>query len=37
MKKIAMLMVLATLAGCATVAGVGEDISSGSRSVQNMF
>jgi predicted small secreted protein len=30
-------VVLMALAGCATIAGVGEDISSGARTVQNTF
>ena len=29
--------VLVTLSGCATIAGVGEDISAGARTVQNTF
>lgn len=37
--RLALLLVTLTLtlAGCATVAGVGEDISSGARTVQRMF
>ena len=37
MKKLALLAVLAALAGCNTIAGVGEDISGGARTVQNTF
>jgi predicted small secreted protein len=33
MKKLTLLAVLAFLAGCNTVAGVGEDISAGARTV----
>ena len=33
----ALVVVLVALAGCATIAGVGEDISSGARTVQNTF
>ena len=32
-KKLAVLMVLAVLAGCNTVSGVGQDISSGANRV----
>ena len=36
MTKLALLIAaLATLAGCNTIAGVGEDISGGARTVQN--
>ena len=31
------VIALMTLAGCNTVAGVGEDISAGARTVQNAF
>jgi predicted small secreted protein len=38
MTKLAILIAaLATLAGCNTIAGVGEDISGGARTVQNTF
>ncbi|SNR40482.1 entericidin EcnA/B family protein [Puniceibacterium sediminis] len=36
-KKITVTMVLALLAGCATVDGVGQDISGGARTVQSWF
>ena len=37
MKKLLILAVLAALAGCNTIAGVGEDISGGARTVQETF
>lgn len=38
MKKLALLVVaLTALAGCNTIAGVGEDISGGARTVQETF
>ena len=38
MKKLVLAaMLLATLAGCNTIAGVGEDVSSGARKVQDML
>lgn len=38
MKKAAMIaLVLTALAGCATVEGVGRDISGGARTVQGWF
>lgn len=37
MKKLMLLAVLAALTGCNTVAGLGEDVSGGARSVQNML
>jgi predicted small secreted protein len=37
MKKLVLLTVLLTLAGCNTVAGVGEDVSGGARRVQSWF
>lgn len=38
MKRLAILIAaVATLAGCNTIAGVGEDISGGARTVQNTF
>jgi predicted small secreted protein len=36
MKKLTLLALLA-LAGCNTVAGMGEDVSGGARAVQNMM
>jgi predicted small secreted protein len=38
MRKCALIgLTLLALAGCNTVAGVGEDISAGARTVQNTF
>ncbi len=38
MKKLILLtLTLATLAGCNTIAGVGEDVSAGARTVQDTF
>lgn len=37
MKKLLILAALVALAGCNTVAGVGEDISAGARTVQDTF
>ena len=37
MRKLALIATLLALAGCNTVAGVGEDVSSGARTVQGMF
>ncbi len=37
MKKLALLAILAALAGCNTIAGVGEDVSAGARTVQDTF
>lgn len=37
MKKLALLAILAALAGCNTIAGVGEDISAGAHTVANTF
>ncbi|WP_112309561.1 entericidin EcnA/B family protein [Pseudogemmobacter bohemicus] len=38
MKKILLIgAVLATLAGCNTIAGVGDDVSGGARTVQGWF
>lgn len=37
MKKMILLAALAALAGCATVEGVGRDISGASRGVQSWF
>lgn len=36
MKRLTLLALLA-LAGCNTVAGLGEDVSGGARAVQNVF
>lgn len=37
-KKLALLVLTAgLLAGCNTIAGVGEDVSGGARAVQNML
>ena len=36
-KTILLVAVLASLAGCNTVAGVGEDVTGGARTVQEMF
>jgi len=35
--KIVLLTLTLALAGCGTIAGVGEDISAGSRTVQGWF
>ncbi|NJM83041.1 MAG: entericidin [Tabrizicola sp.] len=38
MKKLAFLgLVLLALSGCNTIGGVGEDISAGANTVQNIF
>ncbi|MDF2142518.1 entericidin EcnA/B family protein [Paenirhodobacter sp. CAU 1674] len=38
MKKLVLLTALAVaIAGCNTVAGVGEDVAGGARTVQNWF
>lgn len=37
MKRLFLVAMIAVLAGCNTVAGVGEDVSSGARSVQSWF
>lgn len=37
MRKLVLLATLLALAGCNTVAGVGEDVSTGARTVQDMF
>jgi predicted small secreted protein len=36
-KAVVMLALLAALAGCATIEGAGQDISSGARAVGNLF
>lgn len=37
MKKLMIIMALTLLAGCNTVAGVGQDVSSGAHTVQGWF
>lgn len=37
MKKLVALALLATLLGCATIDGVGQDISGAARGVQSWF
>ncbi|MGB3316774.1 MAG: entericidin EcnA/B family protein [Albidovulum sp.] len=37
MKKLALIALLTALAGCNTVAGVGDDISGGARTVKSWF
>jgi predicted small secreted protein len=37
MKKLMVLTLLGLLAGCATVDGIGQDISGGARRVQSWF
>ena len=37
MKRLFVLLTLATLTGCATIEGVGHDIAGGSRRVQSWF
>lgn len=37
MRKIALALLLAALTGCNTIAGVGDDVSSGARTVQGWF
>ncbi|KAB2885166.1 MAG: entericidin EcnA/B family protein [Albidovulum sp.] len=37
MKKLILIAALATLAACNTVAGVGDDVSAGARTVQSWF
>lgn len=37
MKKFLMITVLLTLAGCATVEGLGKDVSAGARAVNDAF
>ena len=36
-KGLVLMAVLAALAGCATIEGAGQDISSGARAVGNLF
>lgn len=37
MKKLALIALLALLSGCNTVAGIGDDVSGGARTVQSWF
>lgn len=37
MRKIALILAVLALAACNTVAGVGEDVSGGARTVQGWF
>lgn len=37
MKKLILVALLAGLAGCNTVAGIGDDVSGGARTVQSWF
>ena len=37
MKRLLLLAFIVTLAGCNTVAGVGEDVAGGARKVQSWF
>lgn len=37
MKKLILIAALTTLAACNTVAGVGDDVSAGARTVQSWF
>ncbi|GAB4388010.1 MAG: hypothetical protein Kow0045_20980 [Albidovulum sp.] len=37
MKKLILILALAGMAGCNTVAGVGDDVSAGARRVQSWF
>lgn len=37
MKKLVILGLLSVLAGCATIDGIGQDVSSAARGVQGMF
>ncbi len=36
-RTIILILALTALAGCNTIAGVGEDVSAGARKVQNTF
>jgi predicted small secreted protein len=36
-RTIILILALAALAGCNTIAGVGEDVSAGARTVQDKF
>jgi predicted small secreted protein len=37
MKRLAVIMLVSLLAGCATVDGIGQDISGAARGVQSWF
>lgn len=37
MKKLVMIGVIALLAGCATIDGIGQDVSGAARGVQSWF
>jgi len=37
MKKLMIVTVMLALAGCATVEGMGKDVSAGARAVNNAF
>ncbi|PKP73778.1 MAG: entericidin EcnA/B family protein [Alphaproteobacteria bacterium HGW-Alphaproteobacteria-6] len=37
MKRLILVGLIAALAGCNTVAGVGDDVSAGARTVQSWF
>ena len=37
MRKLLLVATIAILAGCNTVAGVGDDVSAGARTVQSWF
>lgn len=37
MRQLLLAAAIAMLAGCNTVAGVGDDVSAGARTVQNWF
>ena len=37
MRKLAVIGLLAILAGCATIDGLGQDVSSAARGVQGLF
>lgn len=37
MRKIALIAALLALAGCNTIAGVGEDVTAGAHTVKDMF
>ena len=37
MRILILLTVLLALAGCATIEGIGQDISSGARNIEQMF
>ncbi|SPH17839.1 hypothetical protein DEA8626_01366 [Defluviimonas aquaemixtae] len=37
MKKLMLIALLVGLAGCNTVAGIGDDVSGGARTVQSWF